>query len=196
MWLGSYFLQFLSHSCPSFHKFWCFFMKFPWNSLFCWYLSLSLHIPTNKDGKFYGKIKFKTESFGDEDWGKYCCPCQGTCIHHNQILCIWPGFRNRQDIFHLQEQRGKDIHNHQKIIMANNVEVIIKSLYTWKSLSNQSSRRFWHLESCLDSSVWQAKERTWMHRSFGLSHGWQRCSSVDGHSRSCFRRISRRSRYE
>ena len=123
-----------------FHKIWYFSMKFPWNSLFCWYLSLSLHIPTNKDGKFYGKIKFKTESFGDEDWGKYCCPCQGTCIHHNQILCIWPGIRNRQNIFHLQEQRGKDIHNHQKIIMANNVEVIIKSLYTWKSLSNQSSR--------------------------------------------------------
>ena len=101
-----------------FHKFWCFFMKFPWNSLFCWYLSLSLHILTNKDSKFYGKIKFKTESFGDEDWGKDCCPCQGTCIHHNQILCIWPGFRNRQNILHYQKQGGENIYNYQKIIMA------------------------------------------------------------------------------
>ena len=158
MWPGSYFLQFLSHSYPSFpgwwayqillnlqnllcldnsprsqslktfldypyfllcfHKFWCFFIKFPWNSLFCWYLSLSLHIPTNKDSKFYGKIKFKTESFGDEDWGKNCCPCQGACIHHNQILCLRPGFRNRQNIFHYQKQGGENIYNYQKIIMA------------------------------------------------------------------------------
>ena len=76
-----------------------------------------------QDSKFYGKIKFKTESFGDEDWGKDCCPCQGACIHHNQILCLRPGFRNRQDIFHLQEQRGKDIHNHQKIIDAARAEL-------------------------------------------------------------------------
>ena len=86
-----------------FHKFWCFFMKFPWNSLFCWYLYLSLHIPTNKERKFYDKSEFKTEIFGYEDWGKNCCPCQGTCIHNNQILRIWPGFRNRQNILHYQE---------------------------------------------------------------------------------------------
>ena len=97
------------------------FDVFIWNFLeiLCFvdiYPYLCTYLQTRR--KFYGKIKFKTESFGDEDWGKDCCPCQGTCIHHNQILCIWPGFRNRQDIFHLQEQRGKDIHNHQKVIMA------------------------------------------------------------------------------
>ena len=42
-----------------FHKFWCFFMKFPWNSLFCWYLSLSLHIPTNKEGNFMAKLSLR-----------------------------------------------------------------------------------------------------------------------------------------
>ena len=91
--------------------------------LYVTYFVVSLHIPTNKDRKFYGKIKCKTESFGDEEWGKKCCPCQGACIHHNQILCLRPGFRNRQDIFHLQEQRGKDIHNHQKIIDAARAEL-------------------------------------------------------------------------
>ena len=42
-----------------FHKFWCFFMKFPWNSLFCWYLSLSLHIPTNKIANFMAKLSLR-----------------------------------------------------------------------------------------------------------------------------------------